>query len=149
MNILYTAKIEHNAKENRYFVHFPDLEEAITEGGSLEEALFNAAEVLTLTLEGRMDEGMPIPTPSQIKSGYKIAPLARVQAALLIRFAKGQHTIAELARTLETSWPAAARLENPHHWPSLKQLEKAAMAMGQRLILSLEECNAPVRCKET
>ena len=139
MNILYPAQINYDAKEKRYFVQFIDLEEAITEGDTFEEALFNASEVLTLTLEGRMDEEIQIPGPSEIKTGYLIAPSARIQAALLIRFAKGEHTIAELARALETSWPAAARLENPHHWPSLKQLEKAAATMGQRLILSLEE----------
>ncbi|MFI4955548.1 MAG: type II toxin-antitoxin system HicB family antitoxin [Gammaproteobacteria bacterium] len=119
-------------------MQFTDLDEAITEGATLEEALFNASEVLTLTLEGRMDKEIEIPEPAQLNTGYLIAPSARVQAALLIRFAKGDHTIAELARALETSWPAAARLENPHHWPSLKQLEKAAAALGLRLVLSLE-----------
>lgn len=138
MNILYPAIINYHEKDKRFFVEFPDLEEAITEGNSLEEALFNAAEVLTLTLEGRMDENIEIPLPSSPKKSYLIAPSARVQAALLIRFAMRDHTISELARALETSWPAAARLENPHHWPSLKQLERAAAAMGQRLILSLE-----------
>jgi antitoxin HicB len=43
---------------------------------------------------------------------------------------------------METSWPAAARLEDPHHWPSLKQLERAAHAVGQKLVLSLEPANS-------
>ncbi len=38
--------------EGGYFVRFPDLEEAISEGDTLDEALFNAAEVLSLTLDG-------------------------------------------------------------------------------------------------
>jgi len=29
-------------------------------------------------------------------------------------------------------------LEDPHHWPSLKQLEKAAQVLGKRLVLSFE-----------
>ena len=45
---------------------------------------------------------------------------------------------AELARSLETSWPSAQRLENPRHSPTLRQLEKAAAALGKRLVLALE-----------
>ena len=136
MNVLYPAYITQN--NNRYLVCFPDLEEAITEGETLKEALFNASEVLTLTLEGRMEEEMHIPKPSEKIDAYLISPSARVQAALLVRFTKGKHTTSELARTLETSWASIARLEDPHHWPSLRQLEKLSAALGQRLIISLE-----------
>ena len=66
MNIRYPAIIEHQA-EGGFTVSFPDLDEAITEGDSLEEALFNAADVLTLTLESRIDEGKNIPMPSSIE----------------------------------------------------------------------------------
>jgi antitoxin HicB len=118
--------------------HFIDLPEAITEGETLEEVFFNAAEVLTLTLEGRIDEGIDIPMLSHHKKAKLIAPSARAQAALLMRWAKGEHKTAEIARALNTSWPAIARLEDPHHWPNLRQLERAAAAMGQRLVISLE-----------
>jgi hypothetical protein len=30
------------------------------------------------------------------------------------------------------------RLEDPKHWPSLRQLENAASALGKRLVLSFE-----------
>jgi predicted RNase H-like HicB family nuclease len=42
MNVLYSAVFEYDKSEKRYAVHFPDLPEAITEGESLEEAMFNA-----------------------------------------------------------------------------------------------------------
>ena len=69
---------------------------------------------------------------------YLIAPDARTQAALLIRRARGDRSLAELARALETSWPSAQRLESPHRSPTLRQLEKAAAALGKRLVLALE-----------
>ena len=138
MKIVYPAIIK-KQKDKRYFVKFPDLKEAVTEGQTLQEALFNAVEVLTLTLEGRIDEGMEIPNPSKVKkSWHGITPSARVQAALLMRFSKGKHTTAEIARMLETSWPAVARLEDPHHWPSLRQLERTAAVLGKSLVISLE-----------
>jgi antitoxin HicB len=55
-----------------------------------------------------------------------------------MRWAKGEHTTAEIARALNTSWPAVARLEDPRYWPNLRQLERAAAVIGQRLVISLE-----------
>ena len=134
MNIRYPAIIEHQG-EGVFTVSFPDIDEAITEGDSLEEALFNAADVLTLTIESRIDEGMNIPMPSSIDNAYEVAPSSKVQSALLVRFCRGNHPLSDLARSLETSWP---RLEDPHHWHSLKQLDRAASAFGKRLVLSFE-----------
>ena len=121
-----------------YLVQFADFEEAFTEGDTLEEALFNAAEVLTLTLEGRIDEGLPVPEPSPVAGAHPIAPSARVQAALLVRRARADRPFADLVRALDTSWPAAQRLEDPHHSPTIKQLERAAAALGKRLVLAFE-----------
>ncbi len=137
MNIRYPAIIEHQG-EGGFTVSFPDIDEAITEGDSLEEALFNAADVLTLTIESRIDEGMNIPMPSSIDGAYEVVPSSKVQAALLVRFCRGNRPLSDIARSLETSWPSASRLENPHHWPSLKQLDRAASALGKRLVLSFE-----------
>jgi len=61
-----------------------------------------------------------------------------VQAALLFKFARKNKSVAEIARALDTSWPAIARLEDPHHTPSLRQLEKVANALGKRLIIGFE-----------
>ncbi len=141
MNILYPA-IFTAAPEGGYTVAFPDLPEAITEGDTLDEARFNAIEVLTLTLDARMEEAMKIPAPSTPKRPHGqvffIAPDAKTQAAVLMRHARGGRPVATVAAALGTSWAAAQRLENPRHWPSLRQLEHAAAAVGKRLVLALE-----------
>ncbi|MFZ5798600.1 MAG: type II toxin-antitoxin system HicB family antitoxin [Desulfobulbaceae bacterium] len=102
----YPSKITKD-KQERYFVRFLDFDEAVTDGESMEEALFNAQEVLTLTIEGRMDEGIDIPDPRQTtgKTIHFITPAARVQAALLVHRARGNRSLADQARALETSWP--------------------------------------------
>lgn len=138
MKIHYPCKFE-KQNDGKYFVSFFDLEEACTEGDSIEEALFNAEEVLTLTLESRMEEGLHIPLPRTIEGERLIAPSTRVQAALLVKFSRGNQTLADLARSLETSWPVVARLEDPYHWSTLKQLSKTASALGQKLVLSFEK----------
>lgn len=138
MVIRYPAFIEAQ-KPSGYFVRFVDMEDTFTEGATIEEALFNASEVLSAMLSWRLDNDMPVPDPTQnIDAAHYISPDARTQAALLVRRARGDRSLADVARVLETSWPAAKRLEDPHHWPSLKQLEKAAAALGRRLVLSFD-----------
>ena len=121
------------------FVQFIDLPDTFTEGATEEEALFNAVEVLSVMLDIKIEEEQPIPRPSQnVKGARYIAPDAKTQAALLIRQARGEISLAHLARAMNTSWPSAQRLEDPRHWPSLKSLERAASVLGKRLVLSLE-----------
>jgi antitoxin HicB len=138
MEIRYPATLETH-KDGSVFVQFVDLPDTFTEGRTKEEALFNAAEVLSAMLAWRLDEAKDVPAPSQkIKGAHYIAPDAKTQAAMLLRLARGDRTLSDLARALETSWPAVKRLEDPTHWPSLKTLDRAAAALGKRLVLSLE-----------
>ena len=138
MDIHYPAVFEPQ-EPSGFFVRFIDIPEAITQGETADECEFNGAEVLSLILEEYVETGRKIPPPTQeVKNARYIAPDAKVQAALLVRQARGDRSLAELARALETSWPAAKRLENPRHYPTMKQLEKAAAAMGKRLVLAFE-----------
>ena len=138
MDIRYPAFVEPQ-KDGSFFIQFVDLADTFSEGRTEEEALFNAAEVLSAMLAWRLDEAKDVPAPSpKIKGAHYIAPDAKTQAAMLLRLARGERSLSELARALETSWPAAKRLEDPTHWPSLKTLERAAAALGKRLVLTLE-----------
>lgn len=138
METSYPAKI--TSQENgSLLVEFVDLPDTFTEGDTLEEALFNGAEVLSAMLGWHLDQGHAIPAPSaKVAGAHYIAPDAKTQAVLLLRAARGKKPMAELARALDTSWASAQRLEDPHHWPSLKQLDRAARVLGKRLVLSLQ-----------
>lgn len=140
ISIRYTAILEPQT-EGGFTVTFPDLPEAITEGDDKESALFNAAEALTLALEQRLSDGedIPVPARAKVKGGHRIEPAAAVQAAILVRRTRESSgkSVAELARALATSWPAAQRLEQPGN-PTLKQLERAAAALGKRLVVGFE-----------
>ena len=138
MDIHYPAVFEPQ-EPSGFFVRFVDIPEAITQGETADECAFNAAEVLSLILEEYVETGrqIPFPTPGLENARY-IAPDAKVQAALLVRQSRGDRSLAELALAMETSWPAAKRLENPRHYPTMKQLERAAAVMGKRLVLSFE-----------
>lgn len=119
MNVLYPANFHYNKHDKRYTVVFPDLPEAITEAETREEAFLNAADVLTLTLEGRIAEKINIPLPSKIKDAEMIAPSAKIQSLLLMKWAI--HKTGKSPRL-----------------PTLRQLENMAFKAGQRLVLSIE-----------
>ncbi len=137
MNTLYPAMI--TSDESSFMIQFVDIPGAISCGNTIEECLFNGAEALTGVIECDMEHGHDIPRPTEnVEGAYYIAPEAKVQSALLVRWAREGRSLADIARALDTSWPAAQRLEDPNHWPSLKQLEKAAAALGKKLVLSLE-----------
>ena len=138
MQIRYPATLDTQA-DGSILVRFIDLPDTFTEGRTKDEALFNAAEVLSAMLAWRLEEAKDVPAPSQkVKGAQSIARDAKTQAAMLLRLARGEPSLSELARALDTSWPAAKRLEDPTHWPSLKMLDRAAAALGKRLVLTLE-----------
>lgn len=124
-----------------FMVRFADFPEAITEGDTREEALFNAQEALSLAIEQRLADNESVPAPSRHgKRAVLVTPDADVQAAMLMRQARAAEgrSLAEVARALNTSWPAAQRLEDPRGNPTLRQLERAAAALGRRLVLEFE-----------
>jgi len=136
MNLAYPYTLEPQ-DGGGWFVQFADIEEAFTEGDTAEQAAFNAAEVLSGVLALRLARGEDIALPSPAGGRPVAIPGAEVQAALLVHFARGERSIAELARAMGTSWPAAQRLERPGN-PTLRQLDRAARALGKRLVLTME-----------
>ena len=138
MKICYPCILKKDSNK-KFLVTFPDFPETFTEGETEEEALFNASEALTLTLEGRAEEGMLIPLPSHNETMSMVYPSSRVQAALLVRFSRKGRKKADIARSLGTSWPVISNMEDLHHWTTLRQLEKTAAIFGKRLVVSFEE----------
>ena len=90
----------------------------------------------------RLDHEMAIPKPSKSVKGRNIVyvlPDGATQSALLIREAFAGQNVAQIARRMETSWPAVHRLKNPGHWPTLKLLERALKAAGKQLVIGMKD----------
>ncbi|MBL8773742.1 MAG: type II toxin-antitoxin system HicB family antitoxin [Phenylobacterium sp.] len=64
--VTYIAFLE--ATDDGYGVSFPDLEGCISWGADQTQALENAREALSLHLEGMAEEGLEIPSPSDLKA---------------------------------------------------------------------------------
>ena len=102
MKLLYPYTVEVQ-EGGGYFVQFVDLEEEFTEGATLEEAAFNALEVLSGVLSFRLEKNDVLASPSPANGLPVAAPRASVQSAILLCEARGERQLSDLARALETS----------------------------------------------
>ncbi|MBF0440230.1 MAG: type II toxin-antitoxin system HicB family antitoxin [Magnetococcales bacterium] len=115
MDIRYPILLEPQEPKG-FFVRFPDMDDTFTEGDTEKDAIRNAEEVLTAMLGWKIDNGHSIPEPSMNVIGARyVAPDAKTQAAILLRRARKAQSMAEIARSMGTSWAAVKRLENSRH----------------------------------
>lgn len=130
--------LAHIAKSNDvYLVSFPDLENVITYGASIEEALANAEEALNGCLESDFERNFAIPEPSPSEAGMYPIPVApHIAVAILLRKLRADRSQIEIARQLNISYQVYQRLENPRKAnPTVKTLEKLARVFGKRVEL--------------
>ena len=59
----YPCIITYDKNDGIYYVEFPDLEDCFTDGESLEEALYNAKDVLGLVLYAKEENNIEIEPP--------------------------------------------------------------------------------------
>ena len=123
-----------------YLVEFPDVPNAITSGHSVDEALFNAAEVLNGILESDIAHGFPLPevVTGPHKSLHAVEVEPHILVAWELRKLRGDRPQSEIAERLGLSYQAYQRLENPSKAnPSVKTLQRVAKAFGKRLKIEL------------
>ena len=135
----YPAKIA-KTRNGVFDVQFLGLEEAFTEGDTFGEALRNASEVLSGVVLSRIAHEMDVPEPKRGLKGkdiHYVLPDAKTQSALVVRSAFDGRNVAQIARDLDTSWPAVNRLRDPSHWPTLKLLDRAMKAVGKELVITI------------
>ena len=135
---VYQARVEPDP-DGGFIVTFPDVPEAITGGGTLEEALEMAEDALAVALLGRIEEGRELPEAAARGEGLHPvvvpAPVAAKLALLELWRGSGLSKSA-LARRLGVDEKAVRRLLDPNHNTSLARLEKAIRALGGRLVIS-------------
>ena len=134
---LYPARIWQ--EDEVYYVQFLDLPNGFTYGNTLEEAKEMAADVLTALLSSALEHSEPIPEPGRGgEDVYLIAPEATVQAAILLRMARGERSEEEVAREIGTTWQAYHKMASTATAAvTLVNLQKAAKALGKELVIEL------------
>ncbi len=141
MNVSYPYRLQQTDKGG-YQAQFIDLEEVRALGKTLQEAQLKAAEQLSAALEERIDDGFNVPRPSKAQGEniFHAEPEPDLQVSLLVHWALEDNgaTLADLARSLGTSWASANRLKKPGNNPTLKNLREVAARLGKRLVVTFE-----------
>ena len=121
-------------------VSFRDLPECLTSGADADAALAAAADALSEALAGRIDDGEPIPEPTQVESGeheVPVPPGMAAKTALAIAFRDSGLTRVAFAKSLGVDEKAVRRLLDPRHGTSPDRIGKALRALGRRIALDV------------
>ena len=135
----YPAKI--SADDGAFSVTFRDVPEAITQGDTLEEARFHAADALESVLSFYIDERKPLPKSSAPKRGESMISLSAIgmaKTALYEAMRVQKVGKAELARRLSCHLQQVDRLLDMTHASKFEQLERALAAVGKRMVVTAE-----------
>jgi len=124
----------------RFLVRFPDLPEALTDGATIEEAMNEAADCLTVALSGRLSDGLPVPVPSPVaRDQFRVAPAPEIalKAALRTALTAKKATAADLARALNVDHKDARRLLDPDEPSKLPRLSEALASLGYAVSMTV------------
>lgn len=139
IELTYGAKIEKDG--DGFLVTFRDIENAFTYGDTLEEAIFNAQEVLDLMLLDRLEKDDTIPEPSPIKNkelAISASPEVTAPALLHVMRTQSHRSMTDVARTMGVSYQSYQRMESGKNL-TMKSLKKAASALGSIVEIRLRK----------
>jgi antitoxin HicB len=138
-NIDWTYGVRIDRDGDDFVVSVRDLPEVTTSGDTFEQALDLAADAIDVIMQHRMEKGEDLPPPSPVREGeHAVSPpaLTAAKASLNAAWREADITKSELAARLGAAENQARRLLDAKHASSLSQLDKAARAMGYRLVVS-------------
>ena len=125
-------------EEGGFFVSFPDVPGALTNGDDRAEALAMAEDALAVALAGYVHERWDIPVPSAAVDGQELVAVPTVVAAKLALYTAMRRqgiTKVELARRLGLSESAVRRLCNPDVRSHIDHVERALRVVGRGLVV--------------
>jgi len=122
-------------------VSFADFPEAHTFGENTEDALARAVDALATVIDAYVKDRRDIPRPTVTVVRHRVAMPALVEAKVRLYETMRAKNIkkSELARRLDWHLPQVDRLLEMTHGSKLEQLESAFRAMGQRLVVGVED----------
>jgi len=137
----YNAEITQD-EDDRYVVTFPNLPYGVTDGATIEEALFEAVDCLDEVIAGIIESDEPIPESVPAETGQYIIPLSALMSAKAALYTsmrdKGLTKVAVASR-INRNEKEVRRMLDPHHNTKIKSIEQALHVMGKRLKVTVED----------
>ncbi len=121
-----------------FFVSFPDIPEALTEGRTYDEALLMGKDALETALEFYFEDERAVPMPSKIEPGQpviELSPSLWVKVLLLNEMVLQHIRPADLARKLSIRPQEVTRLMRLRHPTKIDTISNAFHAIGKTLEL--------------
>lgn len=126
-------------EEGGYFVSFPDIPEALTQGDTREEALEMALDALITAFEFYFEDNEKIPLPGPVGLDYVDVPLSVASKVLMLNaFLDSKLTQIELANRMGVKKQEVTRIFDLRHSTKIDTVGKVASAIGHQLTLSIE-----------
>ena len=138
----YAATLTPDEEDGGFVVTFRDIPEAITQGRTVDEALRNAADALTMALDGYIEAGWAFPNASPAREREHLVTLPALVAAkleLYRRMCQTNTTRVALAQMLGVDERAVRRLLAYKHRSHIGQIEAALAKLGKRLEISVRD----------
>lgn len=137
----YPVKLTRDKQDGGFVVTCRDIPEVVTQGGSIDDALDQAAGALEAAVETRIIDGMAIPLPSEARRGEYLAALpvnTAMTAALHLALQESGISKSELARLMALDEKEARRILNPKHATRIATMERALHLLGKRVEVVVE-----------
>jgi len=140
LRFTYPVRLTRDRTDGGFVVSCRDLPEAITQGDSAESALSQAEGALQAAIEARMEDGMDVPAPSELRRGeHPVAtPITTaLKAAVYLEMREQRVTKSELARRMNVHEKETRRMLDPKHPTKVPTLERALAALGRRAEIAI------------
>lgn len=121
-----------------FFVSFPDIPEALTQGDGREDALSMALDALVTAFEFYFEDNRKVPLPSEVTGEFVDVPLSVASKVLMLNaFIDSGLTQTELANRMGVKKQEITRLFDLKHATKIDAIQKAMQALGKRLDLQV------------
>ena len=144
MKFVYPAQLRRTGLDE-VVVSFRDLPECLTSGADEAEALFEAQDALEEAVAGRIDDGEPIPAPSELLPGERAVAVPAemaAKAALALAFRTSRMTRVAVADRLGVDDKVVRRMLDPRHGTSVGRINDALRVLGCEVILEMRDASA-------
>jgi antitoxin HicB len=141
----YPATFRKGREDGRYLVTFPDFPRSATDGASLAEAAEQAADCLGSAIAFALVYKEEIPRPSVPARGQRMVPVPlwiAPKLALYWRMRELGLSNSDLARKLGVTEAIVRRMLDPDHATRSAKLEAALEALGQKVVMGVEDVAA-------
>lgn len=137
----YPAHIERD-EDGRHVVTFPDFGWGATDGGTREEALAEARDLLRELIAATIREGgdLPDPSPTDEQRAVVVPPVQiALKAALYDAWRHAGISRRQFARDLDVAESEVRRMLNPDHATKATTIDRALRRLGKRLTVTVSE----------